>query len=177
MSEVDGHYGLGQGGERPPRPTPSAASRADGVVEGATARLGSVAQQAARAVGDARDKVTGAYGRAADWAGDGYETASRNVRYARRRSFAEINRGRSNLESFIEENPVMVGVAGLAVGVLVGVLLPGTRRENQVFGQYADEVRAQGLRYAQDVAEQGRHILEENVKGLAAAARDKTGAA
>ena len=177
MSEVEGHYGLGERGDRLPHPTRPTVSRKEGAVEGASARLGAVAEQAARAVGDARDKVTGAYGRAADWAGDGYEAASRNVRYAQRRSFAHIGRGRSNLETFVEENPVMVGDAGLAVGLLVGALLPGTRRENQAFGQYADEVRAQGLRYAQDVAQQGRQIIEDNVKGFATAAREQAGTA
>lgn len=92
--------------------------------------------------------------------------ATRNATYARRRSAAEFNRSRRQVESFVEENPVMIGVAGLAAGLLIGAMLPGTRRENQVFGRYADEARREGVRYAQAVAEQGKSILEENLQGL-----------
>jgi hypothetical protein len=60
----------------------------------------------------------------------------------------------------------MVGVVGLAAGLLVGALLPTTRRENQVFGRYADEVREQGMRYARELAEQGKSLVEENLQAV-----------
>ena len=45
----------------------------------------------------------------------------------------------------------------------IRALLPNPRRENQVFGRYADEVRDQGLRYARDLAQQGKQFVEENL--------------
>ncbi len=161
MSEVEKHYATGSTG-RPrqggpgPRPLPSGDD--------------SIADKAARAV---RESAQGAaswsretYGDATEWVSDGVESVSRNATYAKRRSAAEFNRGRRTVESFVEENPIMVGVVGLAAGLLIGALIPGTRRENQYLGRYADEIRDQGMRYAQGVAEQGRHFVDENLGRL-----------
>ena len=53
-----------------------------------------------------------------------------------------------SIASLVDENPVMVAVAGLAAGLLLGALLPGTNRENELVGRFADDVRAEGKRYA-----------------------------
>jgi ElaB/YqjD/DUF883 family membrane-anchored ribosome-binding protein len=119
------------------------------------------AAEAARSATEAvRTTASGAYGRATQTVGD-----------ARRRSAAHVTRHRRGVEAFVEENPVMVGVVGLATGLLIGALLPTTRRENQVFGRYADEVREQGMRYARELAEQGKSMVEENLDAVAKGAR------
>jgi hypothetical protein len=59
----------------------------------------------------------------------------------------------------------MVGLVGLAAGLLLGALLPRTRREDEMFGEWADEVREQGLRYAHEAAQRGRDYVEENFTG------------
>lgn len=169
MTEVEKHYGLAE--DAPNRPAARGGGKADSD-DGLATRVTSVKDQAARAAGSARETVGGAYGQARDWANDSYEAVSRNARYARRKTAVQAGRGRQQVESFVDENPVVIGLAGLAVGLLVGALLPGTRREDQYFGRYADEVRAQGIRYAQDAVEQGRHILEENVGKVQEAARE-----
>lgn len=61
----------------------------------------------------------------------------------------------------------MVGVAGLAAGLLIGALLPATRRENRYLGPYADDMRREGVRYARDVAQQGREAISENLRAIA----------
>lgn len=164
MSEVDNHYGH----DAANRPAPNAPAQPSSAAKAAYGKVGDTAAKvggtAAKSADTVRKAAGQAYGQAADWASDNLDTASRNATYARRRTAAEFNRGRRNVESFVEGNPVMVGVAGLAAGLLLGALLPGTRQENRYLGRYADEVRNQGLRYAQDVAEQGRSLLEENLK-------------
>jgi hypothetical protein len=60
---------------------------------------------------------------------------------------------------------MVVGLVGLAAGLLLGALLPRTRRENEMFGEWADEVRSQGLRYARDAANRGRDYVEETFSG------------
>jgi hypothetical protein len=65
----------------------------------------------------------------------------------------------------VAENPIMVGLVGLAAGLLLGALLPRTRREDEMFGEWADEVREQGLRYAHDAAQRGRDYVEDNLMG------------
>jgi hypothetical protein len=55
----------------------------------------------------------------------------------------------------------MVGVVGLAAGLVIGALLPRTRHEDRAFGHWADEVRDQGLRYAREATQRGREYVEE----------------
>lgn len=180
MSEVDKHYATGPvpSGRRPGQGAPGGRSPSgrdgDGSPMAAAARVaGSVRASVGDAYENAGEWSRDRYGKAASWASENVESVSRNTTYARRRSAAEFNRGRRTVESFVEENPIMVGVVGVAAGLLIGALLPGTRRENQYFGRYADEVRDQGLRYAQEVAEQGRHVVEENLSRLSQAKVDR----
>jgi hypothetical protein len=60
---------------------------------------------------------------------------------------------------------MVVGLVGLAAGLLLGALLPRTRRENEMFGEWADEVRNQGVRYAREAADRGREYVEEAFNG------------
>jgi len=106
-----------------------------------------------QAAGGMQQKASDAAHSAREWARDTYEEASEWA--------SEGPRRMGGVQRFVMENPVMVGVAGLAAGLLLGALLPRTRRESEVFGEWADEVREQGLRYAHQLAQQGREMVEE----------------
>jgi ElaB/YqjD/DUF883 family membrane-anchored ribosome-binding protein len=114
-----------------------------------------------------RDKAGQAYEEASDWMRDTYESASSWASDAMepgggRRSLQNARRG---VQTYVAQNPVMVGLVGLAAGLLLGALLPRTRREDETFGQWADEVREQGLRYAHQMTQRGREALEEGFSG------------
>ncbi len=157
MNEVDNHYAA-QGSHEPGRPKSSygSAPAPKGGLEG-------VADQAKAGVGAARKTAEDLIDKASEWGRGTYQSATQATGDARRKSAAQLGRHKRTVESFVEDNPVMVGVVGLAVGLLAGALLPGTRKENEVFGRYADEAREQGLRYARDLAEQGKHLVEEGL--------------
>ena len=110
------------------------------------------------------DQASDALDDAADWGRDKLRSASRTASGIERKASRHLKGGRSGAEAFVADNPIMVGVVGLAAGFLVGALLPSTRRENRVFGRYADEVRDQGIRYARDLAEQGKHYVEDSLE-------------
>ena len=170
MNEVDNHYsgqsGSGQSGE-------GAKSR------GSSSKPADIAKAALdQATTTAKDSLKGAKSgakSAVSKATEGYNSATRRVSDAGRRSAGGLNQTRDSVQRFIEDNPIMVGVAGLAAGLLIGSLLPGTRRENEVFGRYADEVRDQGLRYARDLAEQGKHFVEESLDTASEGAGGESG--
>ena len=168
MSELDKHYDVDAGGDVPARPRATTSEPHDeGFAERAEKAAHEARRTAARAAGRVRETVSEGYERAEEWAHDGYDTLSRNAVYARRRTAAELNRSRRSVAAFVEENPIMVGVAGLAAGILIGALLPSTRRENRLLGPYADDLRREGVRYARDVAEQGREAISENLRSVA----------
>jgi ElaB/YqjD/DUF883 family membrane-anchored ribosome-binding protein len=137
---------------------------------------GSMAGKAQQAADQVRQKAEDAYEGASDWARDTYERASgwasdglqhqrRRVNQMGGRSARAFGNARGGVQSYVSENPMVVGLVGLAAGLLLGALLPRTRRENEMFGEWADEVRNQGLRYARDAANRGREYVEETFNG------------
>ena len=163
MNETEKHYS-GQGGGTGAHGSAGKQADAGSIVEQAT----TTAREGLKSAADAAKSATEAV---RSTASDAYGRASQTVGDARRRSAAHVTRHRRGVEAFVEENPVMVGVVGLAAGLLIGALLPTTRRENQVFGRYADEVREQGMRYARELAEQGKSMVEENLEAVSKGAK------
>jgi ElaB/YqjD/DUF883 family membrane-anchored ribosome-binding protein len=105
------------------------------------------------------------YDRASEWASGAYEGQRRRVHHMGGRSAKTFGNVRGGMQNYVSENPMVVGLVGLAAGLLLGALLPRTRRENEFFGEWADEVRNQGLRYARDAATRGRDYVEETFSG------------
>jgi ElaB/YqjD/DUF883 family membrane-anchored ribosome-binding protein len=131
--------GAGQGGGV----SQSAADLARGTAEQVQQRAGEMYEQASDMAGEA-------YEQASDWARGAYEQGSR-----------QMSRYGGSVQRFVAENPVLVGVVGLAAGLLLGALLPRTRQEDRAFGRWADEVRGQSMRYARDMTQRGREYVEE----------------
>ncbi len=61
----------------------------------------------------------------------------------------------------MDENPLALGLAALAVGVVVGLSIPSTEVENQYLGETRDQLldRAKGL--AQQTAQQVTSTAEQ----------------
>ena len=126
------------------------------------------ASQAGEAVRETADQVSKfareTYEQASSWASDtmsGRSGRSGRSRYAGSGSRQSLDR----VQSYAAQNPVVVGLVGLAAGLLIGSLLPRTRREDEMFGEWADEVRDQGLRYAHEMGQRGREYVEEAFAG------------
>jgi hypothetical protein len=94
-----------------------------------------------------------------------YRQGARQLYQARNNSMGQLRSARGGVEHFVTENPLMVGVMGLAAGLVIGALLPRTRQEDRAFGRWADEVREQGYRYARDATQRGREYVEEALGG------------
>jgi ElaB/YqjD/DUF883 family membrane-anchored ribosome-binding protein len=139
----------------------------------------SATDTARRTADDLKQQARDSYDQASSWAAEQYEAASRNLDHAGRRTADEMSRARHGIERFIQDNPVLVGVMGLAAGLVIGSLLPRTRPEDRAFGRWADEVREQGVRYARDMTQRGREYVEESLGGddahFASPQRDRGG--
>ncbi|WP_132249620.1 hypothetical protein [Methylobacterium segetis] len=112
------------------------------------------------AADDVRERASEAYDDARTWISDMQRDQRRRVEDLAARGQDRLRQHRSSAELFVQENPLLVGVVGLAAGLLLGALLPRTRSEDRNLGPYADELRGQGLRYARDFADRGREFVE-----------------
>ena len=120
---------------------------------------------AGQAGGGLREQAADALNDASDWTREQYRQGARQLYQARNRSIGQFRAARGGVERFVTENPLMVGVVGLAAGLVIGALLPRTRQEDRAFGRWADEVREQGMRYARDATQRGREYVEEALGG------------
>jgi ElaB/YqjD/DUF883 family membrane-anchored ribosome-binding protein len=138
---------------------------AQGVGETLARSAQSASDTARQTASDLSDRAGDALEDASDWARDQYEQGSRQFERVRGQSMQQFRQARGGIERFVNENPLMVGVVGLAAGLVIGALLPRTRQEDRAFGQWADQVRDQGWRYAREATQRGREYMEEALGG------------
>jgi ElaB/YqjD/DUF883 family membrane-anchored ribosome-binding protein len=117
------------------------------------------------AAGGLREQGGSTMDEASDWTREQYRQGARQLGQARDQSMRQLRSAQGGIERFATENPLMVGVMGLAAGLVIGALLPRTRHEDRAFGRWADEVREQGMRYARDATQRGREYVEEALGG------------
>ncbi|WP_336486126.1 hypothetical protein [Methylobacterium nigriterrae] len=145
-----------------------AASQAKDEAAGYAARARDQAANAAGAVQDRlrdtaqdmRERASGVYDDAREWVSDMHRSQRRRAEDVASRGREQLHQGRTAVEQFVAENPLLVGVVGVAAGLLLGALLPRTRHEDANLGPYADELRDQGMRYAREFTHRGREFVE-----------------
>lgn len=116
------------------------------------------------AASTARDKVTGAADSVRDSAShlsDRARAKAQNLRYKTR---YQARQAQTSFWETMERNPLAVGVATLALGVVAGLTLPSTRKEDELMGETRD-------RLLEDAKEKGREVLDKG-KQVASTAMD-----
>jgi ElaB/YqjD/DUF883 family membrane-anchored ribosome-binding protein len=120
--------GRGQGRQE------SAADTADDYGSSAQEKVGEAYQEGRKRLADVYDAGSEAANSALEWAGErGNEMAD----YTRDR----MRSGRRSMETYFEDNPLMIGAVGLGVGLILGALLPLTSRERRLFEPLGEEMR------------------------------------
>ena len=93
---------------------------------------------------------------------DAYETAATKSGelYANARAQAAVA-GRRTADT-VQNNPLTAVVGGLGIGMLIGALLPRTRRETELLGTYGSEITNR----AREAAEAARAVGQEKLDEL-----------
>ena len=153
----------------------SAASTAAGAASSARHAAGNYASTAGEYAGRARGAVS-QYGRQArHLSGRAYG----NARYGARRG-AEY--GQQTFQQSLEQYPLAVVAAALAGGMLTGLLVPATRRENELMGEKSDQLKETVKTQVQDVSntlmDKGKDVANATVEvanATAGAVSDEAG--
>jgi hypothetical protein len=74
-----------------------------------------------------------------------------------------IKRGGTHIRDTAESNPLGLAIGGLAVGFVVGTLLPPTRVENQELGVMSDRLIDAAKETASDVVDHGKEVAQDAV--------------
>lgn len=129
----------------------------------------------------AGSKVSGmaesARGAMSDWAESARgmaSGASRSMSDYSSSASAQMRRGyestRHSVERGIEDYPLAMGAAAMAVGVLAGLCLPRTRTEDRLMGEQADELKDRAKQAGQQVVESGKKVAQAGADAAAGAA-------
>jgi gas vesicle protein len=113
------------------------------------------------------DAASGIKGRAGELAGDVGELKTRaqeRVGELGGRARRQTERVKTNLEHAANDNPLIVAIGATIVGLALGLLLPGTERENELMGPARDQLMDRAGKTAERVkdaaAEAGREVKE-----------------
>jgi hypothetical protein len=130
--------------------------------------LGQAKDAAASALGDAKEKVTDVAEKIHDKADHlAHETVARSRDAARNIGHQLADGYRAGTEKFshaADEYPLAIGAAFAAIGVLVGLALPHTRKEDELMGERSDELLDAAKEKGEQLLESGKAIGERLVE-------------
>ena len=143
--------------------------QAERKVAGAGSRIGEAKDNLVENISGMSEEAADRYRAArteAAWRRDRMQDDARRRMDSMRRRGRELGaRGRrqamsaaDSVSDFVQEQPMIAGAFGVAVGALIGSLLPASRIEDEYLGEHADTAK----QHAQQKAEEGmRHVREE----------------
>lgn len=126
-------------------------------------KVGGVQDKAGQVAGQAQEKVGQVAGQAQQAAGQAVsqvqDTAGRVAEQAQYRA----QRLEDRFQQTLHESPLAVGVAALALGTAVGLLLPETPQEERLMGNASSNVMHMAQQTAQEKMQQVQRVAEQTV--------------
>jgi ElaB/YqjD/DUF883 family membrane-anchored ribosome-binding protein len=116
------------------------------------------------AVSGVKDSVSEAASSVAERAGQFKEQAGERIGDLGSEARRKTRRAKTNLQHAAEENPLALAIGAAVVGLALGMLLPGTQREDELMGSSRDQLVDRAERTAERVkdaaVEAGREVKE-----------------
>jgi len=136
---------------------------------GAKDKLTGARKRAGGATERAKDRMHGATERLGEWGHERSRLLGRSTRRtlsrgksASRRAAREIEEGYhagvEKIDEAMDEYPLAVGIGFAALGMLAGLLLPRTRREDEMLGERSDEFIDAAKEQGEDLLERGKAL-------------------
>jgi ElaB/YqjD/DUF883 family membrane-anchored ribosome-binding protein len=115
-------------------------------------------------VSGVKDSVSEAASSVAERAGEFKDRAGERIGDLGSEARRKTRRIKTNLQHAAEENPLTLAIGAAVVGLALGMLLPGTRREDELMGSSRDQLVDRAERTAERVkdaaVEAGREVKE-----------------
>jgi ElaB/YqjD/DUF883 family membrane-anchored ribosome-binding protein len=131
--------------------------------------VGSVGETIKSRVTDAGEKVRSGAVAARDRLADSWTTSKDVVKYLMSRTAttaqAQANRAREGFNTLLDEQPIILGALGLAVGAAIGAMLPSTEQEDRLMGPARDravsQIKDRGTEVYEQVSEKAENAVEK----------------
>jgi gas vesicle protein len=85
---------------------------------------------------------------------------------------AEIKHGAEQAVGVVQENPLGLAIGAAAIGFLAGMLIPGTKVEDERIGPMADQVKEQAKQSGQVALDHSKQIAQETAEIAGQKARE-----
>jgi ElaB/YqjD/DUF883 family membrane-anchored ribosome-binding protein/gas vesicle protein len=129
-------------------------------------RIGHAAERVKESAGDLTQRVQGTVSHAAEKVGDTVShVGARTSDYARGMAM--------NCQTMLEERPLALGAIALGVGAAIGLLVPGTYREDRLMGEMRDQIVGKVSDSAQDLALRAQVVAEEAIGSAKETAKEE----
>jgi len=135
-----------------------AASTTAGAMGNAAGTVGDALGNTAGTVGDALGSAASAVGETVGGAAAGTQDAARGLVAEVQHQASQVGHG---FQKLAQENPLAVGVAGVALGSLIGLLVPETQGERQLMGGARDTMMDKAAGTAQETMDKVGTIATE----------------
>jgi hypothetical protein len=120
----------------------AAGEKVAGLVEGAREKASAVA-------GSARETL---------------ETVEERAGRFRERAHVRVKAAKIGFWQTLDEQPLVVGAAAVAAGLVAGLLIPGTSREDEMLGEKRDEMWQRAQEKGRDVLQKGKYVAQAAVE-------------
>jgi hypothetical protein len=139
----------------------------DSVTERASATYDTMTGKAAEACDSAAGRASATYDSAADQVrrvGDTLRSTASNVG-------GSVSGAGRNIAAMLHDQPLVLAGLGLAIGALIGAVLPSSDVEDELMGESSNAVKRQATEFVEEQAEKGKAVAEEAWQGAKAEAQ------
>lgn len=148
----------------------------DSTDEGAVERVGeSIKNKATDAGEKVRSSAIAARDRLAESWTTSKEVVTGRLTQTADAAQAQANRAREGFNTLLNEQPIILGALGLAIGAAIGAVLPSTEQEDRLLGPTRDKTISQIKERSAEAYERVRETAENAVERVQQAA-EKSGA-
>ncbi|MBW3552693.1 MAG: DUF3618 domain-containing protein [Gemmatimonadetes bacterium] len=157
-----------------PRTTSGAAEGSEGKMENVKERVSEAADEVRDRAEHVRDRAEHAVDATRDRASElAHRTSERmeemqhRAEYRGRQMASRARRAERRVEDAVHDNPLAAGALAAALGFAAGLMIPETRRENQMFGPARDRVIDNAERTARRAGQKARDTARDVVSETA----------
>jgi ElaB/YqjD/DUF883 family membrane-anchored ribosome-binding protein len=118
------------------------------------------------AASTAKEAVTGAKERVVDATSAARERAAELKWQARERARYQARQAQMGFWQSMEERPLAIGAAALALGVVAGLMVPSTRKEDELMGETRDRLMDRAREVGEEALEKGKQVASVAVDTL-----------
>lgn len=129
--------------------------------------LASTRDKVSGTMASTRDKVSGTMAATRDRVTGTMASARESMSHLSERSMHGYQQARNSIGSLIEEQPLVLGALGVAVGAALGAALPRTQQEDQLLGSTRDDLLRRAADTTRDYADRAAERARTGVGAMA----------